>query len=86
MLQLHPQTVNGKVHQIDPIRGLAARCALRRAGADGWEVRPVQQDRDGKLEWADELHETDMVGLRPWRQESRLQFRPSRSQRRPTRR
>jgi hypothetical protein len=32
-------------------------------GDDGWEVRRVQEYRDGRIEWADESHETDTVGL-----------------------
>jgi hypothetical protein len=32
-------------------------------GEDRWEVRRVQEYRDGRLEWADETHETDTTGL-----------------------
>lgn len=32
-------------------------------GPDGYETRKVQIYRDGRMEWADEQHETDTVGL-----------------------
>lgn len=32
-------------------------------GDDRYEVRKVQVYRDGRVEWADEDHETDTVGL-----------------------
>ncbi|POX59752.1 hypothetical protein C3492_31215 [Streptomyces sp. Ru62] len=36
---------------------------LSELGEDGYETRKIQYFRDGKVEWADELHETASVGL-----------------------
>ncbi|MFG2561610.1 DUF6881 domain-containing protein [Streptomyces sp. NPDC048496] len=36
---------------------------LSELGDDGYETRKVQFYRDGRVEWADESHETATVGL-----------------------
>jgi len=36
---------------------------LSELGDDGYETRKVQFYRDGRSEWADEIHETATVGL-----------------------
>lgn len=36
---------------------------LSELGESGYETRKIQFFRDGKVEWADELHETESVGL-----------------------